>query len=219
MGMINKADRISVIGLLRREWTQVNMHVIVLTSLLLMVGCGSMDSGQVDTPGEQSGEKITRSWKVYTRIYTPAVPMRDLNFSYQVEYPSDWSWKENGRTTYFFPPEADDPPQIDESFKGISIFITNFKIIGTLPVYIPYIYTTIRTVQMGDKTILVKKRSRVPNETPPVEMEQYIEAVHDEQYIASIRKGDYFSGFLFSLERKHDDVFDHMLTTFKLEVK
>ena len=100
--------------------------------------------------------------------------------------------KKDGNVTYFLPTEA------VSSQESISIVIINY--IETPPLGVEYTFTTIRTVQSGDEKILVQERE--PSSVT-------------ELYISEMTKGDYTAEFRFNLDRKYDEVFDHMLSTFK----
>jgi hypothetical protein len=124
------------------------------------------------------------SWKVYTN--------RKPKFSYQVEYPVDWSWEENRNTTSFLPSES------LYNRENISIVIINYA--ETPPLGVEYTYTTIRTIQSVYGTILVQKRE-------PTAL--------NELYIAQITAGNYIAELRFSLDQKYDPVFDPILSTFR----
>lgn len=123
-------------------------------------------------------------WRVYTKT--------DPQFSYRVEYPSDWSVEESGNISFFTPPYAKSKQE------SIAIIVINYK--KTPPLPVQYTYTTIRTVPVDAEKVLVRER-----EPSPV----------TEKYFAEIKKGDYTGEFRFSIDHQYDDVFDHMLSTFK----
>jgi hypothetical protein len=108
-----------------------------------------------------------------------------------VEYPSDWSVEENENVSLFKPPHA------RSKTESIAIVVINYKKTPPLPIQLTY--TTVRTVAVDDEEIAVRKRQP---------------SAVTEKYFAEHKKGDYVAEFRFSLDRQHDAVFDHMLSTF-----
>jgi len=130
--------------------------------------------------------------KMNWEVYSKTNPQ----YVYQVEYPSDWSVEESGNASFFVPSHAKSKQE------SISIIIIDYQ--KTPPSPVQYTYTTIRTVQTDAEKILVRKR-----EPSPI----------TEQYFAEIKEGGYAAEFRFSLERKYDEIFDHMLSTFEFTTR
>ena len=126
------------------------------------------------------------------RTYTKLDPQ----FGFQLEYPSTWSVEETTNTSKFVPK---DPPPGDGS---VLLVWLNYR--TTPPPPISYTYTTLRTVRVNGEDILVRKREPGPA---------------SESYIAELKRGDYVFEFRFSAARKYDDVFDRMLSTFKITLR
>jgi hypothetical protein len=116
----------------------------------------------------------------------------DPRFSYRVEYPSTWSVKESGNASFFLPPDT------KSAQESISVVVINYK--ETPPLPIQYTYRTLRKIELDGEEILARKREP---------------SAINEHYIAEIERGDYTIEFRFSLDRKYDEVFDYMISTFK----
>lgn len=116
----------------------------------------------------------------------------DPRFSYRLEYPSSWSVQESGNTTFFLPSHA------RSTQESISVLVINYK--ETPPLPIQYTYRTVRKIQLEGEEILVRERQP---------------SAINELYVAEINRGDYTIEFRFSLDRKYDDVFDHMISSLK----
>jgi hypothetical protein len=143
--------------------------------------------------GDSDSQNLAqRSEKMNWEVYTKTNPQ----YIYRVEYPSDWSVEESGNTSFFIPSHAKSKQE------SISIIVIDYQ--KTPPPPVQYTYTTIRTVRVGAEKILVRKR-----EPSPI----------TEQYFAEIKAGGYTAEFRFSLERKYDEVFDHMLSTFEFTTR
>jgi hypothetical protein len=142
----------------------------------------STPGNKSDTQGVVRGQENT-SWRTYTKT--------SPQFSYSVEYPSDWSVAESGNTSFFIPSHTKSKQE------SVTIVVFNYKQTPPLPVH--YTYTRIRTVRINTEAVLVRKRD--PSSAT-------------EKYFAEIKKGDYTAEFRFSLDHQYDDVFDHMLSTF-----
>ena len=116
----------------------------------------------------------------------------DPRFSYSVEYPSTWLVEESGTSSFFLPPAA-------KSARGsISAVIINYK--ETPPLPVQYAYKTLRKIQLDGEEIIVRKREP---------------SAITELYMAEVRRGDYTIEFKSFLNGNHDEIFDHMISSFK----
>lgn len=169
-------------------------YEITINAAQIIQSIERLSMSQIQPVGDSSDSQNLgrRSEKMNWEVYTRTSPQ----YIYRVEYPSDWSVEESGNTSFFM------PPQTKSKQESISIVIIDYQ--KTPPPPVQYTYTPIRTVQVNAEKILVRKR-----EPSPI----------TEQYFAELKKGGYTAEFRFSLERKYDEVFDHMLSTFEFTTR
>ena len=128
------------------------------------------------------------NWRTYNRTAT--------EYTFRVEYPADWSVRENGNVVAFLPPGA------RSGDEAISLVVIDYR--KTPPLPVQSTYTTIRTVRVGNEAVEVRRR-----EPAPV----------SERYFADLRRDGYSAEFRCAVEPAYDDVFDHMLTSFDFTAK
>ena len=142
-------------------------------------------------------DSIGANWKTYTVEKALATSQPDIKYKYSVKYPQDWTFKENGLTTFFLPPGES---YIKDKILLKSIYISvRDKRAAVLPVYIKY--KTIREIKIEDETVKILQAENLAT----------------ERYLAEITRVDYVIKFAFSqyLDSKYDDIFDQILSTFK----
>lgn len=140
----------------------------------------------------------TSTWKTYLTEKNLIVSQPDKKYKYSLKYPSDWTYQENGQTTFFLPPN--EVYEKDKVPKSIYIIVRS-KNAAVLPVYIKY--KTLREVKIENETVKVLQAENLAT----------------EKYLVEITRDDYVIRFTFGqyLDSKYDYLFDQILSTFKFE--
>ena len=164
------------------------VFTVSLVSYVCIVGSVGEDGSGATKGGQEAAEAHT-AWSTYAR--------EDSAFTYTVEYPSAWSYEEEGRTTRFHPPGS-------QTTQEGRVAIVVYDLRETPPPPVGYTYETLRTVQTESGSIPVQARTPSPATV---------------LYMASVEEGGYTAEFRFSLKREYDEVFDHMLATFTMKAR
>ncbi len=148
------------------------------------------------TPTIPTKHDPTANWKTYIVEKALSTSRPDIKYKYSLKYPQDWTFKENGLTTFFLPPGESYIK--DKIPKSIYISVRDSRA-AVLPVYIKY--KTIREVKIENETVKILQAENLTT----------------ERYLAEITRGNYVIEFTFSkdLDSKYDDIFYQILSTFK----